>query len=69
MSYIPIDEGQIKELFKQAIFQVLQERKEWFYDLFAEVIEDLILARAIKEGETEEAVSREEVFRILESEG
>lgn len=66
MSYTPIGEGQVKELFKQAIFEVLQEQKEWFYDLFAEVIEDFALARAIREGEAEESVSREEVFSILE---
>jgi hypothetical protein len=64
MSYTPIGEGQIKELFKRAIFEVLQEQKEWFYDLFAEVIEDLALARAIREGETEETVDREEVFSV-----
>jgi len=68
MSYTPIGEGQIKELFKQAIFEVLQEQKDWFYDLFAEVIEDFALARAIREGEAEETVSREEVFSILEGE-
>lgn len=69
MSYTPIAQEQIKELFKQAILEVLQERKDWFYDLFAEVIEDFALARAIREGEIEETVSREEVFRTLESTG
>jgi hypothetical protein len=69
MSNTPIAEEQIKELFKQAIFEVLQERKDWFYDLFAEVIEDFALGRAIREGETEETVSREEVFRTLKSAG
>jgi len=66
MTYIAIDEGQIKEVFKQAIFEVLQEREEWFYDLFTEVIEDFALARAIREGEAEETVGREEIFSILE---
>jgi len=66
MSYTLIDERQVKELFKQALSEVFQEREEWFYDLFAEVIEDYALARAIREGEAGEAVSREEVFRILE---
>jgi len=66
MSYITIDEGQVKEVFKQAIFEVLQEQEEWFHDLFAEVIEDFALARAIREGETGETVGREEIFGILE---
>jgi len=66
MPYITIDEGQVKEVFKQAIFEVLQEQEEWFYDLFAEVIEDFALARAIREGETGETVGREEISGILE---
>ena len=68
MSYVPIGEGQSKELFKQAICEVLQERKDWFYDLFAEVMEDFALVKAIREGEVGESVTREEVFSILEGE-
>ena len=66
MSDIIIAESQVKEVFKQALLEVLQEREEWFHDLIAEVIEELALARAIKEGEAEEIVGREEVFNILE---
>ena len=68
VSYAPISQGQVKEMFKQAIFEVLEERKDWFYDLFVEVIEDLALVNAIKEGEGEESVNREEVLSILEDE-
>jgi hypothetical protein len=46
--------------------EVFPEQEEWFYDLFAEVIEDYALARAIRDGEAGETVSREEVFSILE---
>lgn len=67
MSCISIEEGQIKEAFKQAIFEVLQEQKDWLYDLFAEVMEDIALANAIREGMVGEPATREEVFGILES--
>lgn len=50
MSYTLIDERQVKELFKQALSEVFQEREEWFYGLFAEVIEDYALVRAVKGG-------------------
>jgi len=53
-------------LFKQAFVELVQEQRHLFYDLFAEVIEDFALANAIKEGESTESVSREEVFQILE---
>jgi len=51
-----------KELFKQTMLELVQGRK----DLFAQVIKDLALANAIKEGEATESVSREQVFQILE---
>ncbi len=66
MSYASLNESQIKELFKQAFLELLQERKDLLYDLFAEVIEDFALANAIKEGESTESVSRAEVFQVLE---
>jgi len=66
MSYISLDEERIKELFKQAVLELFQERQDLLYDLFAEVIEDFALANAIREGESTETVSRAEVFQILE---
>ena len=68
MSYTTIDKNQIKNIFKQAILELLEERKDLLYDLFAEILEDFALVNAIKEGESEELVSREEVFEILEGE-
>jgi len=44
------------------------ERKEAFYRLVAEIVEDLLLANAIQEGEGTENVSREEITQILDSE-
>ena len=66
MSHATLDEVQVKELFKQAVLELFQEQRELLYDLFAEVIEDFALVRAIKEGESTESVSRAEVFQILE---
>ncbi|MEH1968701.1 MULTISPECIES: hypothetical protein [unclassified Nostoc] len=69
MPEINLDEIKLKELLKTAIFEVLQEQKEVFYDLFAEIMEDIALERAIKEGEKTETVSREAIFQILDSKG
>jgi len=66
MTEISLDEGRIKELMKQAMLEVLKERRDLIYDVFAEVIEDLALVNAIKEGESTESVTREEVFKTLE---
>jgi len=67
MAQTTLDEKQLKELFKQAILELLQERKDLLHDVFAEVIEDLAIINAIKEGEDSETVSRSEVFEILGS--
>jgi hypothetical protein len=66
MSQTMLDEGQIKELFKQAIVELVQERKDLLYDLLAEVVEDALLLRAIQEGEDSPNARREDVLRVLE---
>ena len=67
MPEINLDEIKLKELLKTVIVEVLQEQKEVLYDLFAEIMEDIALERAIKEGEKTELVSREAIFKILET--
>ena len=67
MAQVSLDEARVKELFKQAIIELLQEQKGLLYDLFVEVLEDLALVNAIKEGESSETINRAEVFQILES--
>ncbi|MFQ5672725.1 MAG: hypothetical protein ACE5G9_06495 [Nitrospinales bacterium] len=66
MVKISMEEEEIKKIFKQALLEVLQERKDIFYDVLSEVMEDLALAKAIKEGGTTESVSKEEIFQTLE---
>lgn len=67
MAQVSLDEARVKELFKQAILELFQEQRDLLYDLFVEVLEDLALVNAIKEGQASETVSRAEVFQILES--
>ncbi len=66
MSRTTLDETQIKELFKQAFVELLQERKDLLHELVAEVVEDLALLSAIKEGEGTATVRRDEVSQVLE---
>ncbi len=60
-----LNSSQLKELIKAAIVEILQEQKEVFTDLIAEVMEDIALVKAIEEGESTEPVSRETIFKIL----
>lgn len=67
MQQITDDENQLKEVFKQAFTELLQERRDLLYDVFSEVLEDIALVNAIKEGENTEIVDRDQVLQILES--
>ncbi len=60
-------DSQLKDALKAALVEVLEERADLLRDVLAEVMEDIAFARAIQEGETSEPVSREEVFRLLDS--
>lgn len=61
-----IDESHLKEILKEALIEVIEERRNLFYELIAEALEDIALVHAIKEGEATETVSRDEIFSILE---
>ena len=65
MSEMSLDEGRIKELMKEAVLEVLEERRDLIYDALAEAMEDFALAKAIQEGESSESVTREQVFQTL----
>ena len=64
MQQITDDKNQLKEVFKQAFAELLQERRDLLYDVFTEVLEDIALVNVIKEGEETEVVSREQVFEL-----
>jgi len=63
---ISIDENKLKKLFKEALIEALEEKKDIFYKLIAEAIEDVALVRAIQEGEKTKPVSKKEILNILE---
>ena len=61
-----IDDGKIKDLFKQAIIETIEEKKDIVHDLLMEVMDDLAMIRAIEEGENTGSIDREEIFNILD---
>jgi len=60
------DDNRLRKIIKEALIEAVQERKDIFYDLISEIIEDIAMTNAIRDGEKTEKVSREEVFSILE---
>ena len=62
-----IDEDRLKKLLKDALLEVIEERKDTLYELLAEIIEDVAMTRAIAEGEGTKPVSKRSILNILES--
>jgi hypothetical protein len=56
----------LKDLVKEAILELVQERRDELEEILARVIKDLALARAIEEGKATETVSKAEILQILE---
>jgi len=63
---LPLDENRMKELFKDALGEFFDERRDLLREVVSEVIEDVGLVHAIKEGEAGVTVSRNEIFNLLE---
>jgi hypothetical protein len=59
------DEERIKKLLKEAVLDALSERRDLFYEVMAEVIEDFAMAMAIEEGKATGSVSEDEVLKAL----
>ena len=62
---LTVNDEKMKELMKEALTEMIQEKHEIFYDIFLEIIEDIGLLNAIKEGEKGEFVDRETIFESL----
>jgi hypothetical protein len=63
-----IDTDLLKKTFKEAIAETLHEERGFLHDIIAEVIEEIALSEAIREGLNTELIERDAVFRLLEGE-
>jgi spore coat polysaccharide biosynthesis protein SpsF (cytidylyltransferase family) len=61
-----IDHGKLKEIFKLAVIEAMEEKRDMVHDLLVEAMEDLAMIHAIEQGEETEVTSRDEVMDILE---
>ena len=63
---ICMEESKLKQLMKEALVEVLESRKEVIYEIVSEVMEDIALAHAVKEGEATESVDKQEILDIIQ---
>ncbi len=66
MVQLSIEEKKLKNLLKETLIEVIEQKKDLFHDIVAEAIEDIAITNAIKEGESTESISREEVINVIE---
>ncbi|MCA9923507.1 MAG: hypothetical protein KC419_11270 [Anaerolineales bacterium] len=59
------EQNQLKQVLKEALSEALREERDFFHDLVAEVLEDMALSAAIREGQESEFVSRDDVMAVL----
>lgn len=60
------DTNELKRLLKEVLWETLNEQRDLLHDVFTEVLEDLGLVEAIRQGQQSERVDRSEVFDVLE---
>ena len=60
------EERRLKGLLKDAVVEVLEERRDLLRDVAQESIEDVALVRAIQQGEKSRLLSRKRVFKRFE---
>ena len=61
------NEEQLKAMFKSALIEVIEEKRDFFQELIEDAIEEIAMVRAIEEGRQTETISREEVFKLFEA--
>ncbi len=60
-----LDRAELKQLLKESLAEMFIEQRELLHDVFQEVIEDISMISAIREGQRSERIDRQEIFDIL----
>jgi hypothetical protein len=65
MAMISLDEEQFKNLLKETLIELFEERQDLFSAIVAEAMEDIGLANAIREGRKNDFVGKESIEAML----
>lgn len=60
-----LTEKKTKELVTEVLVEMLHDKREVFYEIVLEALEDIGLANAIKEGSRKEFADEDEISQIL----
>lgn len=62
---VTISEKQAKQLLKEALVELMEEKHDLFLEVVMEAVEEIGLANAIQEGRQNDLVSEEHILAIL----
>ncbi len=65
MTTVSLDEKQFKDLLKQTMLELFEERSYVFSGIMVEALEEIGLANAIREGRKDEFVDEQEIMDLL----
>ncbi len=63
---LTLNEMQAKSLLKEVVLELVQEKRDWFFEVMVEALEEIGLANAIQEGRRNEFVDERQITAILE---
>ncbi len=62
---LSVDENKMKELLKEVLLEIIRDKKHLFHEIIIDVIEEIGLTNAIKEGRKNNFVDEMEVMKKL----
>jgi hypothetical protein len=65
MAQATLNKRDLKVALKEVLVETLRENREYFHEVFSEVLEDFALGEAIREGRKTKLVTRKVVFQAL----
>ena len=63
---VTLEQEELKPLLKDVVIELFFEKKEQFRDLFSEIVEDISMIEAIKEGMKSENIDKDELLKALD---
>ncbi len=62
---VTFNDAKTKELLKEVIIELMKDKRDLFYEIIMEALEETALASAIKEGRQNKFVSEDKIFALL----
>ena len=63
---LTVSDEKMKDFMKEIMTEMIKERKDFFYEIILEAMEEVALANAIMEGRKDEFVNEDRILEVLE---